>query len=80
MINKYRDNKINFRLYVFRILFSNDPQQMAKKMVPKHGYKKRHNGENAFEVLLFLYKQCTQNAFSVMKINGFILETCHMCG
>ena len=45
-------------------------------ILPKNGTdtrllaKKMHNGENAFEVLAFLYKQCkhhTQNAFSVYK-------------
>ena len=49
-----------------------------------------HNGENAFEVLLFLYKQCKHHAQNVKNasithkmrflcINRFILETCHIC-
>ena len=36
--------------------------------------KKMHNGENAFEVLLYLYKQCkhhTKDAFSVYKLIHF---------
>ena len=42
--------------------------------------KKMHDGENAFEVLLYLYKQCkhhTKDAFSVYKL--IHLETCLIC-
>ena len=42
-----------------------------------------HNGENAFEVLLCLYKQCKQHTryedMRFLYINGFILESCHIC-
>ena len=61
--NKISECLRNFLLYVFRILFNNDPQQIsfnsAKKWLRKW-YRnttfssKMHNGENAFEVLLYL--------------------------
>ena len=79
-IKKIQNVYRNFLLYVFRILFNNDPQQIsfnsAKKWPRKwyrnmaFSFKKMHNGENAFEVLLFLYTQCkhhTKNAFSEYK-------------
>ena len=66
-------------MYVFRILFNNDPQQIpfnsAKKWLRKW-YRnttfssKMHNGENAFEVLLYLYKQCKHHT----KICVFCIE------
>ena len=73
----------NFLLYVFRILFNNDPQQISinsAKKWPRKWYRnmniseKMHNGENAFEVLLYLYKQCknhAKDAFSVYKLIHF---------
>ena len=64
---------------MFRILFNNDPQQIsfnsAKKWLRKW-YRnttfssKMHNGENAFEVLLYLYKQCKHHT----KICIFCIE------
>ena len=50
---------------------------MAKKMVRKHDFSsKMHNGENAFEVLLYIY---INNASITPKYrNGFILESCHI--
>ena len=63
----------------FRILFNNGPQQIsfnsAKKWLRKW-YRnttfssKMHNGENAFEVLLYLYKQCKHHT----KICVFCIE------
>ena len=54
---------------------------MVKKMVPKHDFQlKKHNGGNAFEVLLYLYKQCKHHTKDVIYIyiNGFILEKSYM--
>ena len=39
--------------------------------------EKMHNGENAFEVLLYLYKQCkhhTKDAFSQARTQGGSLD------
>ena len=81
LLNKKKSECLNrnFLMYVFRILFNNDPQQIsfhsAKKWLRKWYRKKTfsskmHNGENAFEVLLYLYKQCKHHT----KICVFCIE------
>ncbi len=34
--------------------------------------KKKHNGENAFEILLYLYKQCKHNTKDVLFVYKWI--------
>ena len=38
-----------------------------------------HNGENAFEVLLYLTMQASHQKMRFLYRNGFILDTCHIC-
>ncbi len=48
-------------------------QSKFQSILPKNG-RENDNGENAFEVLLYLYKQCnhhTKEAFSVYKLIHF---------
>ena len=76
--------EISFCTFLELLIFNNDPQQISfnsAKKWPRNDTKTRllakkmHNGENAFEVLLYLYKQCkhhTKRCVFCIEMDSFL--------